>query len=97
METKKSFTLDQRIKAATTVFAVMAIANCVLLLAFRMSGQDIAFSTAVGVPILAGLTLGGLFALTMSQATFNVQLTFWILTSIVSALAFAVATHMIFF
>lgn len=97
METKTSFTLDQRIKAATTVFAAMAIVNFVLLLVFRMSGQDIAFSTAVGVPILTGLTLGGVFALTMSKATFRVQLTFWILTSTVSALTFAVATRMIFF
>lgn len=32
METKTSFTLDQRIKAATTVFVAMAIANFVLLL-----------------------------------------------------------------
>lgn len=97
METKTSFTLAQRIKAATTVFSVMTVANLALLLVFGMRGQSIAFSTAVGAPVLAGLTLGGLFALTMSKASFSVQLTFWILTSIVSALAFTVATYMIFF
>ncbi|MGP5115679.1 hypothetical protein [Corynebacterium casei] len=97
MDTKARFTLNQRIKAATTVFAVMAVANAVLLLVFSTSGQDIAFSTAAGVPILAGLTLGGLFALTMGRASFNVQMSFWILTSAVSALAFTLATYMIFF
>lgn len=96
METKTRFTLKQRIKAATTVFAVIAVAYAVLLLVFRIGGQDVAFSTAAGVPILAGLTLGGLFALTMGKANFKVHLIFWILASAISALAFALATYMIF-
>ncbi|AIG63703.1 hypothetical protein CATYP_02290 [Corynebacterium atypicum] len=97
MKTKTSFTLNQRIKAATIVFAVMAAVNITLLTAFKMHGQEITFSTAAGAPLLTGLTLGGLVALTMNTAKCSIQLTLWILTSIASAAAFICATSMIFF
>ncbi|WP_268876431.1 hypothetical protein [Corynebacterium yudongzhengii] len=42
---------------------------------FWLTGQTIAFSTAVGAPILLGLSLGGVVGLALDKATTKVQLT----------------------